>query len=73
MFVYTARLVERVELRIYNRWGELLFQTTTLEEGWDGSYQGATVPQGTYLYRADGVDQLGNQFIKQGRFVLLNP
>ncbi|MGB3777418.1 MAG: gliding motility-associated C-terminal domain-containing protein [Tunicatimonas sp.] len=73
VFVYTARLIERVELRIYNRWGELLFQTTTLEEGWDGSYQGAAAPQGTYLFRADVTDQLGNQFIEQGRFVLLNP
>ncbi len=73
VFVYTARLIERVELRIYNRWGELLFQTTTLEEGWDGSYRGAAAPQGTYLFRADVTDQLGNQFIEQGRFVLLNP
>ena len=73
VFVYTARLIERVELRIYNRWGELLFQTTTLEEGWDGSYRGATAPQGTYLYRADVTDQLGNQFTLQGRLVLLRP
>ena len=73
VFVYTARLIERVELRIYNRWGELLFQTTALEEGWDGSYRGVKAPQGTYLFRADVTDQLGNQFIKQGRFVLLNP
>ena len=73
VFVYTARLIERVELRIYNRWGELLFQTTTLEEGWDGRYRGATAPQGTYLYRADVTDQLGNQFIRQGRLVLLLP
>ena len=73
VFVYTARLIERVELRIYNRWGELLFQTTTPEEGWDGSYQGTPAPQGTYLYRADVVDQLGNQFVREGRFVLLRP
>ena len=73
VFVYTARLIERVELRIYNRWGELLFQTTTLEEGWDGSYRGAAAPQGTYLYRADVTDQLGNQFTLQGRLVLLRP
>ena len=73
VFVYTARLIERVELRIYNRWGELLFQTNTLEEGWDGTYQGVVVPQGTYLYRADVTDQLGNRFIRQGRLVLLYP
>ena len=73
VFTYTARLIDRVELRIYNRWGELLFQSTTPEEGWDGSYRGTMVPQGTYLYRADVTDQLGNQFIKQGRVALLRP
>ncbi len=73
VFVYTVRLIEYVELRIYNRWGELLFQSDTMEEGWDGSYQGAMAPQGTYLFRADVVDQLGNRFIQQGRLLLLQP
>ena len=73
VFTYTARLIERVELRIYNRWGELLFQSATPEEGWDGSYRGTMAPQGTYLYRADVTDQLGNRFVRQGRLVLLRP
>ncbi|MGB3849952.1 MAG: gliding motility-associated C-terminal domain-containing protein [Tunicatimonas sp.] len=73
VFVYTGRLIDNIELRIYNRWGELLFQTTTLEEGWDGSYRGVPVPQGTYVFRADVTDQLGNQFVQEGRVVLLNP
>lgn len=73
VFVYTARLIERVELRVYNRWGELLFQTNIIEEGWDGSYRGAPAPQGTYLFRADVTDQLGNRFVEQGRLMLLQP
>lgn len=73
VFMYTARLIERVELRIYNRWGELLFQSDIMEGGWDGSYRGVPAPQGTYLFRADVVDQLGNRFVEQGRFVLLQP
>lgn len=38
------------EMRIYSRWGELLFSTNDPEEGWDGTYEGVDVQQGTYMY-----------------------
>jgi gliding motility-associated-like protein len=41
---------ERYEMKIYDRWGELLFVTNDINEGWDGSYKGEIVPVGTYLY-----------------------
>ena len=31
---------------IFNRWGELLFETTDLDQGWDGSYNGVIVLTG---------------------------
>ncbi|MBU3659057.1 MAG: T9SS type B sorting domain-containing protein [Flavobacteriales bacterium] len=39
--------------QIYDRWGELIFETTNHLEGWDGSYgfEGRDVQQGTYVYR----------------------
>jgi gliding motility-associated-like protein len=39
--------------QIYNRWGELVFETKNHLEGWDGSYglDGRDVQQGTYVYR----------------------
>jgi len=38
--------------QVYNRWGELIFQTANHQEGWDGSYggKGRDVQQGTYIY-----------------------
>lgn len=36
---------ELIEFNIYNRFGELVFSTTDIETGWDGTYKG--VPQGT--------------------------
>lgn len=35
---------------IYNRWGELLFESLSHLEGWTGQYGGAKVPTGTYTY-----------------------
>ena len=71
-FVYTSLLIKEVELQIYNRWGEILFQTNQVDVGWDGSYRGALAPQGTYLYQAAVTDQFGNRFTRQGSFVLLD-
>ncbi|WP_090252723.1 gliding motility-associated C-terminal domain-containing protein [Lishizhenia tianjinensis] len=38
------------ELSIYNRWGELIFQSSDPEFNWDGSYKGKLVPEGVYVY-----------------------
>jgi gliding motility-associated-like protein len=36
---------------IYNRWGELIFETHDASIGWDGTYGGELVPEGTYTWR----------------------
>lgn len=41
---------ELVTFRIYNRWGNLLFESNIENEGWDGSYLENTQPIGVYLY-----------------------
>jgi gliding motility-associated-like protein len=38
-------------MSIYNRWGEELFVTNDPNIGWDGTYQGAVVQNGIYLYK----------------------
>ncbi len=73
VFLYKGNLIDRIELRIFNRWGEMLFQTDQVDVGWDGSYKGSKVPEGVYLYRANITDQLGNSFTMQGSLTLLIP
>ena len=43
---------------IFNRWGQKLYEWTKIEEGWDGTYRGRDVKQGTYfvLVKAKGAD-----------------
>jgi gliding motility-associated-like protein len=36
--------------KIYNRWGEIIFNTTNIREGWDGNYKGIQQPSGIYTY-----------------------
>jgi len=37
-------------MKIYNRWGQVLFETYDISEGWDGTYKGNLVQDGTYGY-----------------------
>ena len=41
----------KFKLEIFNRWGELLFETSDLKKGWDGKYQDKPVSEGVYLAR----------------------
>lgn len=49
-----------VEFRaiIFNRWGQKLYEWTDINDGWDGTYNGRPVKQGTYfvLVKAKGSD-----------------
>jgi gliding motility-associated-like protein len=44
---------------IYNRYGEIVFKTTDINSGWDGTFKGARLPAGTYTYMIKGSDQKG--------------
>ncbi|MFN0276014.1 MAG: gliding motility-associated C-terminal domain-containing protein [Chitinophagales bacterium] len=42
--------VEDPEMRIYNRWGEIVFETTDMNIGWDGSFNNENQPVGSFVY-----------------------
>ena len=39
-------------MKIFNRWGEIIFESKNSQIGWDGSYgiNGSKVPEGVYTY-----------------------
>ena len=39
---------EKFELQLFNRWGEMVFQTKDVNEGWDAIYKGKEVQEGTF-------------------------
>jgi gliding motility-associated-like protein len=57
--------------RIFNRWGNVVFETTNIDEGWDGTYKGVTQPVGVYVYMVTGKAKSGKIFRKQGNVTLL--
>lgn len=49
----TSGLVEKIDFRIYNRNGLLLFGTEEPKINWDGTYKGKIVSPGIYFYQCD--------------------
>lgn len=43
--------IENFELMIFNRWGDLIFSSGSVNRGWDGTYKGKLVPVGVYVYK----------------------
>jgi gliding motility-associated-like protein len=37
-------------VKIYNRWGHLIFESAGYETPWDGSFGGSPLPSGSYFY-----------------------
>jgi gliding motility-associated-like protein len=57
--------------RVFNRWGELVFSTTTIGEGWDGDYKGQRGELGTYFWVMSVVDRFGKEEQYKGDVTLL--
>ncbi|PZR27953.1 MAG: hypothetical protein DI535_08405 [Citrobacter freundii] len=57
--------------RIYNRWGQLVFSTTTLQHGWDGRLAGIDQAAGVYTWMIEAVTQAGEKITKKGTVTLI--
>lgn len=58
-------------LRIYDRWGNLMYESTDVHEGWDGLYRNKPVMPGTYVYYMQATCSNGQQIMKQGNLTLI--
>ncbi len=67
-----ARGVTEFRFRVYNRWGQLLYQTDNhATSGWDGSYEGISQPSGVYIYAISVRFSNGRSENLQGNVTLL--
>ncbi len=62
---------ENYILSIYDRWGDLVFESTSIEVGWDGKKNGKLVPQGVYAYYIRVAQTSGVITVKKGTVLLL--
>jgi gliding motility-associated-like protein len=71
LFNVYGQYITSFEMDIYNRWGELMFTTSQLDIGWDGTFKGNAMPEGTYTFVANIKDLAGRTFKKSGTVLLL--
>ncbi|HEX8333414.1 MAG TPA: PKD domain-containing protein [Segetibacter sp.] len=57
--------------KIYNRWGQLIFNTAEEGTGWDGTFAGKQQASGTYVFMAEATDYLDKKVFRKGTFVLI--
>jgi gliding motility-associated-like protein len=60
-----------IYFKVYNRRGELVFSTTTQNQGWDGIYKGALQDADVYVWMAEAIDYLGKTIFKKGTAALI--
>lgn len=70
-FYGTGEAIQTYNMKISNRWGELLFESNEPEYHWDGTYKGKPVEAGTYVYHFFILDDYQRDHIYTGHFQLL--
>jgi gliding motility-associated-like protein len=63
--------INTYELKIYTRWGELIFISRDIDIGWDGYYKGKLAPQDTYIYEAKATCSTGEELSTIGSVILI--
>ena len=60
-----------LDFKVYNGWGELIFESNQQENGWDGTHRGQDVPVGVYVYTVKATTIEGTEHEKSGQISLI--
>jgi gliding motility-associated-like protein len=63
--------ITRIYFALYDRWGEKVFETTSLDHGWDGKFRGKECDPAVYVYYLEIDCAGGASFIDKGNVTLI--
>ncbi len=63
--------IKTYNLQVYSRWGELMYESNSLEDEWNGDYKGTLAPSGTYAYTISYTSMLDADFKLQGTVTVM--
>ena len=66
-----GRCITEMYFAIYDRWGEKVFETTSQNVGWDGTFRGEVMNSAVFVYYLDATLVTGEQVIKKGNISLV--
>lgn len=58
--------VDEYQLQIFNKWGELIYESNDVAKGWDGYYRGQLVKQDVYVWKVEARFVNGQRYEKAG-------
>jgi gliding motility-associated-like protein len=67
----TKGIKQLIHFNVFNRWGQIIYTTNRMGEGWDGTYKGEFQPNGAYVYEAVGIDYADKKVYTKGTSVIL--
>ena len=72
LFKVSGQGMSDFQIEIYNRWGQMVYKSIDLSNGWDGTFKGKNLPTGTYVYKIKtskyGLEQI---LVKSGSVALV--
>lgn len=66
-----SNVISTIYFAVYNRWGELMFETTDLKKGWDGNYKAMKADPAVFAWYVKGKCFNGKEFFKKGNVTLI--
>jgi gliding motility-associated-like protein len=63
--------ISQMDFKIYNRWGQLVFESNNQNIGWDGTFKGVPQPMDVYAYIVEVVFSDGKKGFKKGDITLI--
>ena len=63
--------ITNMNFKIYNRWGEIIFETSDQKIGWDGTFKGEKQNAGVYMFSFVGKLTTGEEINKKGNITLM--
>lgn len=70
-FEVKAYFVKDFKMSVFSRWGEVIYHSDDIAEGWDGNVKTGKAPGGYYLYKIEATNATGETVIKNGSFLLI--
>jgi len=71
VFFAEGRFIKDFKMSIYSRWGEVVFTSEQMNEGWNGFYNGVPATADAYAYLVEATDFWGKTITKRGSVTLL--
>jgi gliding motility-associated-like protein len=70
-FEVKAYFVKDFKISVFSRWGEVIYHSDDIAEGWDGNVKTGKAPGGYYLYKIEATNATGQTVVKNGSFLLI--